>query len=63
MDLRALLRLARNLGDQGRCLMFTIELTQEQIEWLKYAVANSSQQMWDYTLVNSINEALEKAGA
>ena len=41
--------------------MFTIELTQEQIEWLKYAVANSSQQMWDYTLVNSINEALEKA--
>jgi hypothetical protein len=43
--------------------MFTIELTQEQIEWLKYAVSNSSQQMWDYTLVNSINEAFEKAGA
>jgi hypothetical protein len=46
---------------------YTVKLTQEQIEWLKYAVANSSQQMWDYTLVNSINEALEsvieKAGA
>ena len=36
----------------------TLELTQEQIDWLKYAVANSSKYMWDYTLVNSINEAL-----
>jgi hypothetical protein len=46
---------------------FIVELTQEQIYWLKYAVANSSKEMWDYTLVDSINVALntviEKVGA